>query len=59
MEMAVRAVSGSTEFQITLDGHGADKNGMDGGIPTSLGAQNTVQICQQMRLDLTGPNSLI
>ena len=41
-----------------MEQSGADKNGM-GGIPTSLGAQNTIQICRQMRLDLTIPNSLI
>ena len=41
-----------------MEQSGAGKNGM-GGIPTSLGAQNTIQICRQMRLDLTIPNSLI
>ena len=45
-------------FWRAMEQSGANKNGM-GGIPTSLGAQNTIQICQQMRLDLTGPNSLI
>ena len=41
-----------------MEQSGAEKNGM-GGILTSLGAQNTIQICRQMRLDLTIPNSLI
>ena len=45
-------------FWRAMEQSGADENGM-GVIPTSLGAQNTNQICRQMRLDLTIPNSLI
>ena len=41
-----------------MEQSGADKNGM-GGIPTSLGARNTIPNCRQMRLDMTIPNSLI
>ena len=41
-----------------MEQSGADQNGM-GGVPTCLGAHNTIQICRKMHLDLTIPNSLI
>ena len=41
-----------------MEQSGADQNGM-GGIPTCLGAQNTIQNCHKMDLDMTIPNSLI
>ena len=41
-----------------MEQSGADKNYM-GRILACLGAQNTIQICRKMDLDLTIPNSLI
>ena len=41
-----------------MEQSGADQNGM-GGIPTCLGAHNTIQNCRKMHLDMTIPNSLI
>ena len=41
-----------------MEQSGADKNYI-GGILACLGAQNTIQICSKMDLDLTIPNSLI
>ena len=41
-----------------MEQSGADQNGM-GGIPTCLGAHNTIQNCPKMHLDMTIPNSLI
>ena len=41
-----------------MEQSGADENYI-GGILACLGAQNTIQICRKMDLDLTIPNSLI
>ena len=61
VEMAVGQAMAALNFKSywrAMEQSGADKN-YTGGIPTSLGAQSTIQICRQMRLDLTIPNSLI